>query len=303
MAGPALRLGLRVDVDTFRGTRDGVPALLGILADHGLTATFFFSVGPDNMGRHVRRLLRPTFLAKMLRSRAASLYGWDILLRGTLWPGPLIGRRLAHVIRATAANGHEVGLHAWDHHLWQTKIDRLDPAAIREQLSLGVDELTTITGERPRCSAAAGWQCNELALVEKEALGFEYNSDCRGNHIFRPLAGGLTCAPQIPVTLPTYDELVGRDGVTDENYNEVLLGLVQPDQLNVLTIHAEVEGCSRKSLFRDFLDRARARNIRCLPLRELLVAGQEVGTDRIVAATIPGREGAACWQASALALR
>jgi len=300
VADPACKLGLRVDVDTFRGTRDGVPALLDILGKHGLKATFFFSVGPDNMGRHVRRLLRPAFLAKMLRSRAGSLYGWDILLRGTLWPGPLIGRRLGHVIRAAAAQGHEIGLHAWDHHLWQTKIDQLNAAAIREQLSLGVDELTAITGQRPRCSAAAGWQCNEQALVEKDSLGFEYNSDCRGDHIFRPLARGLVCAPQIPVTLPTYDELVGRDGVTDENYNDVLLGLVRPDRLNVLTIHAEVEGCSRSALFDAFLRQARARGIECLPLRELLPAGQVFSTGHIVAAGIPGREGAACWQASAL---
>jgi len=300
VADPACKLGLRVDVDTFRGTRDGVPALLDILGKHGLKATFFFSVGPDNMGRHVRRLLRPAFLAKMLRSRAGSLYGWDILLRGTLWPGPLIGRRLGHVIRAAAAQGHEIGLHAWDHHLWQTKIDQLNAAAIREQLSLGVDELTAITGQRPRCSAAAGWQCNEQALVEKESLGFDYNSDCRGDHIFRPLARGLVCAPQIPVTLPTYDELVGRDGVTDENYNDVLLGLVRPDRLNVLTIHAEVEGCSRSALFDAFLRQARARGIECLPLRELLPAGQVFSTGHIVAAGIPGREGAACWQASAL---
>ena len=138
MAGSGCSLGLRVDVDTFRGTRDGVPALLRILKARGLKATFFFSVGPDNMGRHIRRLLRPTFLLKMLRSRAASLYGWDILLRGTLWPGPLIGRRLGDVIRSAASEGHEIGLHAWDHHLWQTRLDRLDRAAIHDQLTKGV---------------------------------------------------------------------------------------------------------------------------------------------------------------------
>jgi len=300
VTGPGCSLGLRVDVDTYRGTRDGVPVLLRILAAHGLKATFFFSVGPDNMGRHVRRLLRPKFLLKMLRSRAGSLYGWDILLRGTFWPGPLIGRRLGHVIRSAASDGHEIGLHAWDHHLWQTRLGHLDRAAIREELSLGVTELTAITGARPRCSAAAGWQCNEIALLEKEALGFDYNGDCRGSSIFRPLVGAVTCAPQIPVTLPTYDELVGANGVTDDNYNEILLGLLRPGELNVLTIHAEVEGGSRQALFSDFLDRAAALGVRCGPLREMLVPGRAIGTDRIVAADIPGREGRACWQASAL---
>jgi len=293
-------LGLRVDVDTFRGTRDGVPRLLGLLGAHGVTATFFFTLGPDNMGRHLRRLVKPRFIAKMLRSRAASLYGWDVLFAGTMWPGRRIGAGLGPVIRATADAGHEVGVHAWDHHLWQAAALRMSLPELRTELGLAASVLADLLGRAPECSAAAGWICNDLVLEAKESLGFRYNSDCRGRSIFVPTVAGRPLAPQVPTTLPTYDEIIGRAGVTDANYNTRLLDHLRPGELNVLTIHAEVEGIARADLFTDFLARHRTRGIRLVPLRELLDQGSRFEQDTIAQAPLAGRDGDVCWQRSAL---
>lgn len=290
-------IGLRIDVDTFSGTRDGVPRLLQLFAEHQIQASFFFSVGPDNMGRHLWRLLKPAFLYKMWRSQAASLYGWDILLRGTLWPGPMIGKHLASVIRDTQQSGHEIGLHAWDHHYWQTHLDTMTRAQIQRQLQLGMAQLESILGEPVQCSAAAGWKCTNDALQEKHALRLNYNSDCRGDSIFRPVVDGQPTAPQIPVTLPTYDEIIGRDGINDHNYNDHILSLLRPDALNVLTIHAEVEGVSRTALLEKFLVIAKALNIKLLPLYQLLPEQMTtIPTGNIVQHAIAGREGRVCWQ-------
>lgn len=295
-----MKVGLRVDADTFRGTRAGVPALVSDLRQRGVRASFFFSVGPDNMGRHLWRLVRPAFLRKMLRTRAASLYGIETLLCGTFWPGRLIGRELANEIRDAEKEGHEIGLHAWDHHAWQTRIERMDAEDIRSALKKGIDALGGITGRQPACSAVPGWRCTELALIEKTRFPFVYNSDCRGSGIFAPTVDGRRLEqPQIPVTLPTYDEVIGRDGIDDETYNDYLLSLLDPRGLNVLAIHAEVEGIVRRELFRDFLARAGARGVEFLPLGALL-DHLEVPSGSIERANVPGREG---WIARQVSLR
>ncbi len=287
-----MNVGLRVDVDTFRGTRDGVPRLVELLGRHAIRATFFFSVGPDNMGRNLWRLLRPSFFLKMARSRAASLYGWDILFKGTFWPGPRIGRRLAPVIRAAAAAGHEAGLHAWDHHRWQTRLDRLAVAQVQRELQRGHAELAAILGAPPACSAAPAWKCNDPALLGKDALPFRYNSDCRGHSIFRPVVDGRTLRqPQVPTTLPTYDEVIGRHGITQANYNDHLLGLIPREGFATLTIHAEAEGGVCADLFAEFLDKARARDLQFVPLSTLVAARDDWPAQPMVARMIPGREG------------
>ncbi len=287
-----MKIGLRIDVDTFRGTKIGVPNLCKILAKHNLNASFFFSIGPDNMGRHLWRLLRPAFFTKMLRSKAADLYGWDILLKGTFFPGPLIGKRLADVIAAVSIKGHEMGLHAWDHYHWQTHIDTMDRQAIGRSLEKGYDQLMLITGKAPVCSAVPAWKCNNKVLLEKERFHFNYNSDCRGRSIFYPVVGGKKMSqPQIPVTLPTYDEVIGHKGISAENYNDYVFSLIKPEELNVLTVHAEVEGIFCAEMFDQFLKKAQTKGISFGPLGSFLHENIPVGKSSIEPGKISGRDG------------
>jgi undecaprenyl phosphate-alpha-L-ara4FN deformylase len=291
--------GLRIDADTLRGTRYGVPNLLQVLAGHGITASFFFSVGPDNMGRHLKRLFRPSFLIKMFRSKAPSLYGWDIILKGTLWPGPVIVKKTGQIIRSVAEAGHEIGLHAWDHHAWQTHIDSMEGNEIDLSIKRGFDTLSRTIGDIPVCSAAPGWRCSDRALLAKAGFPFRYNSDCRGEDIFYPVVNGKPLSqPQIPATLPTYDEAIGHKGISDRNYNEYMISLLKPGRLNILTIHAEVEGIACLTMFDMFLKMAGSKGISFAPLGSFLTKDLEIRHAPIIKKTIEGREGWVSCQAT-----
>src|SRR5258705_5011635 len=115
-------LGLKIDVDTWRGTREGVPRLVEALNRHGAQATFLFSLGPDHTGRAIRRVFRRGFLRKVSRTSVVSNYGIKTLLYGTLLPGPDISRRCAPLMRSVRDAGHEVGIHTYDHVEWQDPV-------------------------------------------------------------------------------------------------------------------------------------------------------------------------------------
>lgn len=287
------QLGLRIDIDTYSGARKGIPALLKLLAERGLRASFFFSVGPDNMGRHLLRLFKPRFLLKMLRSRAPGLYGWEIIFRGTMGTGPSIARPLAPHLKWAVADGHEIGLHCLDHYRWQIGGANFTAREIVGQLRQGRRIIESLSGKTPECFAAPSWRGTEALLNAERELGLCYGSDCRGKSIFRPLiVGQPSPVPQIPVTLPTYDEVIGHSGVSDKNYNRILLSRLRKDRLNVLTIHAEVEGMKKLDLFAEFLDALQEQGWTPVPLADLLPSDPAaISAGEMKRGTVPGREG------------
>src|SRR5512135_380312 len=108
------QLSIKIDVDTDRGTRLGVPNLLSLFDEFDVKATFLFSLGPDNTGRAIKRIFRPGFFAKVSRTSVVKVYGVRTLLNGVLLPGPHVGRRNEIVMRQAKDRGHETGIHCYD---------------------------------------------------------------------------------------------------------------------------------------------------------------------------------------------
>lgn len=291
-----LEVALKIDVDTHQGLRDGVPRLARMLMAEGVTASFYIAMGPDNSGRAVVRVLRnPGFLRKMRRTRAVRMYGLRTVLSGTLLPSRPIALALPDVVRGLKRAGFEVGVHGWDHVRWQDGIDKLGEAGIRAELGEAFEAYRAIFRERALGFAAPGWRTNAIALRVLDSMRLSYRSDTRGRTPFRcRVDGEILSTPEIPTTLPTLDEVMGRKDLPDAAaVLEFYLTQFNPGQLNVHTLHAETEGMSELESFATLVRALKTRGAKFVRLDQIAahLGAAELPVCEVVRAALPGRAG------------
>jgi undecaprenyl phosphate-alpha-L-ara4FN deformylase len=307
------RIGLKVDVDTLRGTREGVPRLVALFKKLGLDATFYFSVGPDHTGRAMRRVFRKGFAQKVARTSVLKHYGLKTLLYGVLLPGPDIGRSAGGVMRGVHDGGFEVGLHTYDHVRWQDYVAKATAAWTRVEFERGLEAFERVFGFLPQSHAAAGWQINAHGLELERDYGLRYASDTRGGPPFFPvLAQGVSSCPQLPTTLPTFDEILGLDGVDESTIAEAVFRLSAAaaapdagDTLQVFTLHAELEGMLLLDAFESLLVKWRdsgATITRMATIHDLAMR-RPLPARAVVMGEVAGRSGLLAVQAASAATR
>ena len=287
---------LKVDVDTLRGYLEGMPPMLEVLAKYGVKASFFFSFGPDNSGKAIYRIFRKGFLRKMLRTKAPSTYGLKTMMYGTLLPAPLIAEKNPQIMTDTFKEGHECGIHAWDHVKWQDRLPRLSRKEITEELTRAKNLFKSILGEEPRSFAAPGWQITPDALAVLDSCCFDYMSNTRGAFPFLPVIKGQSFqTPEIPSTLPTMDEILGANGIDDNTIVPYYLSLLK-EGLNVHTVHTEMEGKSKINQFAALIRGVLDRGYRIIPLSHVTSLLKNVPRSEIVSWILPGRAGTLALQ-------
>ncbi len=289
-------LALKIDVDTLKGTRVGVPGLIASLKKHQADATFLFSLGPDHTGRAIKRVFRKGFLGKVKRTSVVQHYGFPTLLYGTVLPGPDIGRRCADILRRTRDEGFECGIHTWDHVKWQDGVVGASAAWTRREMEAAQNRFCDVYKESAKTHGAAGWQMSKHALRLTEEMGFDYCSDGRGSEPHFPVVEGeIIDCPQLPTTLPTLDEMIGIDGITDANVSDHLLKLTDSAPLHghVFTLHAELEGMRLKPVFEKLLAGWQAQGYELVSTRTIYQSLKRSSLPYFAAVQgeIPGRSG------------
>jgi peptidoglycan/xylan/chitin deacetylase (PgdA/CDA1 family) len=278
------RIALKIDADTYRGTRSGVPALVELLTQLDALGTFFFSLGPDHGGREAQA------------ASPGRYYEQDTRWYRRLLPSPNIGARCAETLRQARDAGFEVGIHAWDRAAWEQKIHRAENPWVEAQMGKACARFAELFAEPAKAHGAAGWQMNRHALRLTQRLGFDYASDCRGSHPFMPIIDGeIVACPQLPTTLPTVDEILALEPAfsPDQAADRILqLSRAIPGD-HVFTLRAELEGMQFGSSLERLLSAWKNADYRLVALREIY---STLDLERLPRCTVrfseaPGRAG------------
>ena len=275
-------LVLKVDIDTLRGMREGLPSIAASLDRRSLKGSFFVSFGPDRSGLAVLQLLRPRFLLKMIRTNAPGMYGLKTALYGTLLPAPLIGAGCPEAVRQLNGSGHETACHAWDHRLWQDWLHLMSRDSIAGWFEKMVDAYRSTTGKKPSGFGAPGWRMDVRTLEAAAQYDFTYLSCTRAEEPFRFEENGMI---EVPSNLPCIEE-VGVAGVIEK-----LKMRADSTVIQVLPVHAEVEGGMYREQFEHILDVVQSLGY---TVKRMIDAVRDMDTDKLTtrplkSGMIPGR--------------
>ena len=191
------RIALKVDVDTWRGTREGVPRLVERCSQRD--AARHLPVQPRARSHRPGDPPRVSAGLPRARSRARRCvehYGLRTLLYGTLLPGPDIGRRRgrrdARVARRRLRSAASI---AGTTCAGRTACDGATPPGPSARCSAACERFAEVFGEPPRLHGAAGWQMNARACGRSQRCGFDYCSDGRGSAPATCRSGGRRADP------------------------------------------------------------------------------------------------------------
>jgi undecaprenyl phosphate-alpha-L-ara4FN deformylase len=276
-------LGIKIDVDTYHGMKNGVPRLLNILGKHDIKGTFFLSIGPDASGRAILQLIKnPRFLKKMVRTNAVGLYGLRTALYGTVLPSPMIALSFPEIVQEILSQGHEIQFHAWDHRRWQDEVQTRSREWIRDWFEKGIRGFTELTGRKPSAFGAPAWVIDDRVMEILVDYRFDYLSCTRAK---KPFIHEKTGVVEIPSDLPCFEEVGVTEGIS------IITSILKDGGLHVLPVHAEVEGGIWGGPFIELIEQIRKADYRFATLSEIrkLLPANELTVRKYRMELLPGR--------------
>lgn len=262
-----IQFAFKIQVDTYRSARLGVPRLVNLFKKYDIPASFFFCFGPDNTGKRIHRIFKPNSFRKTSLLQAVRTYGINALLYGTVIHPPLIAQSNEKILKQVKDAGFEVGIGAYDPFEWEDFSMEMSGEDVIRDYEKAIIEFKNIFDASPHSIASPAWQTNVYNLQMYDDLNLLYSSDTRGGTPFFPVLNDQSFRTlQIPTTLNTLEELLAKNYSSLGKINDYYLDNLQADHINVHTLYAKIEGMSRFNLLEDLIQKLKVKNVEFISL-------------------------------------
>ena len=296
------KIGIRVDVDFEIDLIRGIPFLLDLFKEHGVKATFFVTMGPDGFGYNRRRVKSVNYIQRILSLNPFKIvrgFGLFYLIKQILGIKNNVGASHPDILEKIVSEGHELGVHGFDHYQWAENVWCWNKAQVEEDIKKAAAVFRDQRGVDPEVWASPNWRCSEDSLQFIDGFNNEYSADTRGKSPFFPTIGDWKAKTvQLPINLPCLHEVKQFLKTNDENSIIQYVFSHFQEHYNILCIHGYYEGILARHLFKSFLQEALRKGHEFVPLNQIAkeVKPHHIKTCKLTKKKLSGGRGEVSWQ-------
>ena len=225
---------LRIDLESDKGIKEGVPKLLDLLKKYNIKTSFYLSMGGES---NVLEVLKYRNKLKSSSERKIKLWSLKDKLRMGFFPKDFV-KENKKILKRILNEGHELGLHGWKHREWTRGLKKIN---LKNTISKSIKKYKSIFNETSISFACPGFNVNNKVLEVLEKNNIKFISDFSGN---KPKKYGKI--KNIPITIqgknkmPIIEYLVSI-GKKDEEILEIMKKEIMKKELASFYIHGMFE--------------------------------------------------------------
>jgi len=167
---------LRVDLESDKGIKEGLPKLLDLLKRYDLKASFYLVMGGES---NIFDIFK--YKGKMKSSAERKIKVWSLRdkIRVVLLPKDFV-KENKKILGRILDEGHELGIHGWKHRAWTRGLDKIN---IKEHLVKAKRKYIKYFGKTLVSFSSPGFNTNKGVLKFLELGKIKYISDFPGEKI------------------------------------------------------------------------------------------------------------------------
>jgi len=227
---------LRIDLESDKGIREGVPKILALLKEFDVKASFYVSMGGES---NILELLK--YRKKLPGKRKVSVFSRGEILRMVILPKDFITEN-KKILQRILAEGHELGIHGWKHREWTRGLEQLN---VRKVIRKAIKKYIKLFGKKPQSFCAPAFRMNQEVVKILSSEGIKVISDFEGDSPKK-----INRLINVPITLrgegntPIIEYYVGG-GYSDEEIFEKITSEIEGEDYSSMYIHGLFE-CREK---------------------------------------------------------